>query len=224
MKRCVPLYVWSGDAANWTRAVQALRRGDIAVVTGPASGPPSAPADVAALAPWVAALHARGVVVVGYTHWSYGNRPLDIVAEDCAQWHRLGADGVWVDETPGQDRDGLLREVRTIHGLVRSWVPHRSTGLRKGVTAWNPGTWDRSLNSIMRALPGSLWCTIECAHNDYAARAAAKRSTWPEREIHLVHGCPSAGVANGVEAAMRVGYGYATSDGFDGNPWDSFRG
>lgn len=113
---------------------------------------------------------------------------------------------------------------RTLHGLVRSWVPHLATGLRKGVTAWNPGTWDRSLNGIMRALPGSLWCTIECAHNDYATRAAVKRSTWPEREIHLVHGCPSDGVATGVEAAMRVGYGYATHDGPDGNPWDSFRG
>lgn len=225
MRLCAPLYVWVGDDTEWARAITTLQRGDIAVITGPASGPPTTADDITALGRRTAVLHAKGVTVAGYTHLTYGHRPTADVTADVHAWQRCGVDGVWFDETPAEDQPGLLAALRGLHGYVRSWRPHEATGRLKGITCWNPGTWHPDINAKMRALPASLWCTIECAHTDYPAAAAARRSSWPPREIHLVHSCPSVAEAHNTEAliARNAGYGYATPDGVDGNPWDSFR-
>lgn len=54
MKHCIPAYMWVGDDAQWGRLLATIRPGDIAVVTGPSSGPPTEQDDRVALAARIA--------------------------------------------------------------------------------------------------------------------------------------------------------------------------
>lgn len=224
MKHCIPAYIWSGDDDQWGRLVATVGHRDIVVVTGPASSAPTDLADRAALTARINQLRTTGCTIVGYVAWNWGHRAQPVIIEDLHQWHRLHVDGAWIDEAPAVFDSALKRAAQGIHGYVRTWRPHASTGLLKGVSCWNPGTWDPTLNEIMRALPQSLWCTVECAAADYPARATDVRSSWPMREIHLAHGAHSIEAAHDLERLMAkvVGYGYATNDG-GSNPWDSVR-
>lgn len=95
----------------------------------------------------------------------------------------------------------------------------------KGLSCWNPGVWGDGLPDMMRSLPGSMWCTIECAAADYPLRAMQPRSGTPLREIHLAHTAATPEQANDLERLMAkvAGWGYCTTDGADQNPWDSVR-
>ena len=219
--RAVPAYIWHGDDGRWAALLERVQRGDLVIVTGPESGPPRMPLDVVGVRRRIGQLRECAAVIVGYVALGYGARPYGAVMADVGEWRPLGVDGAWFDEAPASITTDVLRSLRGWHGQVRSWRPHISTGRLKGVSAWNPGTWHPSINDAMRALPDSIWCTVECAHEDYAARARVRRSTWPLREVHLVHACP-AGTVTATESEIRrnVGWGYATTDGPDGNPWD----
>lgn len=225
MKHCIPAYIHWSDDVQWGRLLGTIRPGDIAVVTGPSSGPPTEQADRTALAARIAQLRTSGAIVVGYVAWGYGHKRANVITEELHQWHRMHVDGAWIDEAPATYDPDLRRVAQGLHGYVRSWRPHPDTKMLKGLSCWNPGTWEPGINDIMRSLPASLWCTVECAAVDYPGRATERRSSWPLREIHLAHSAHSPEAAHDIERLMAkvVGWGYATDDGIDGNPWDEVR-
>jgi len=225
VKHCIPAYIHWSDDVQWDRLLATIRPGDIAVVTGPASGPPTEPADRTALAARIAQLRTASAIVVGYVAWGYGHKRAPVITEELHQWHRMAIDGAWIDEAPASYDPVLRRTAQGLHGYVRSWRPHPDTKMLRGLSCWNPGTWEPGINDIMRSLPASLWCTVECAAADYPGRATDRRSSWPLREIHLAHTAHTAEHAHDIERLMAkvVGWGYATNDGPDGNPWDTVR-
>lgn len=216
----MPAYIWHGDDGAWDRALHGLVDGDVIVVTGPDSGPPASKVQRAELAPRIAQARERAdVTVLGYSAWAYGHRRHEHVIDDASTWRLMHVDGVWIDEAPSVWTPDLRRKAAGIHGYIRANVrPDDATGRLRGVSAFNAGTWHESMGDVMRALPGSLWCTWEGAQADYVGVRA--RSSWPLREVHLVHSC-AVDPARTLEVVRKagVGYGFATTDTLP-NPWD----
>lgn len=223
MKRCVPAYIWSGNDDAWARALDGLSDGDVLVVTGPDSGPPTTKAQRVELAPRIAQARDRAeVTVLGYAPWGYGHRRHEHVVNDANEWRAMRVDGVFIDEAPDIWTTDLRRKAVAIHGFIRANLrPADASGRLRGVSLFNAGTWHESMGDVMRALPGSLWCTWEGAWAQYPTNAKAS-SSWPLREVHLIHSCPTPTDVDTAAARMRkagVGWGFATTDTLP-NPWD----
>jgi hypothetical protein len=208
----VPLYVWIGDQTEIDQAVDSLRRGDIAIVTGPQSGPPNA-SESLQLREIVNRFHQNGVTVVGYVPWAYARRPLPLVLEEMSAWRILcGVDGVFIDEATA---DAELGELRAIHGLARSWR-HAFTATQQGISVWNTGTWTERIIELQRRLPTSIWNVWEGPAARYV-QDRPRTHLYPQQEAHIVYQAAQVSVST----PPTLGYKYITADDLP-NPFDTF--
>lgn len=202
MRSMCPLYTYSRDMSTWAARIALLNAGDIAIVVGENSGP--GPFDLA-LAAHIHELEAKGVLVFGYVHVSYGARPLGEVLEDITDWRvDYGVKRVFLDEW--------------------SNVHHAELGLMWGAVRGRVTEADRKAGPYLIANPGAAvtWPsvpagTLVVTHED------ASLPNWTPKpwEATLVHSF-AADLAAGRAALERWGWqwGWLTSDGPDGNPWD----
>lgn len=212
MNILVPLYAWEGDTTEIDQAVDALRKGDIAVITGPQSGPPDE-SEADHLLNLTNRLHRNHVTVVGYIHVTRGERPIATVLDEMLRWRQyVGVDGVFVDEANAQSP---LAYMRNIHGMARKWT-HAKTDSGVGISVWNPGTWDVRIEELQRRLPTSIWCTWEGPAADYLTQQP-RTHMYPKQECHLVY---EAGGAR-ISTPPRLGFAYVTNDTRP-NQWDTF--
>lgn len=213
MKILCPLYPWVGDTVELDQAVDGLRRGDIAVVNGPKSGPPDA-SEAIELRPIVERLQRNGVHVLGYVPTAFGNRPLNNCLDGAIAWRILvGVDGVFWDEV---DPAMSFTAFKALHGSPRSWAADERHGRPRGISAFNPGKWDESMIELMRRLPESIWVTFEGPASAYEGERPVTHR-YPSRECHVIY---AAGNAHVISPQL-LGYRYVTSDDMP-NPWDSF--
>lgn len=212
-KTLCPLYVWVGDQTEIDQAVNTLRKGDIAIVTGPDSGVPDA-SEATELRAIVDRFHANGTTVVGYVATGYGRRPLQTVQDEMVAWRILtGVDGIFFDETFA---GAPLYDFRSLHGQVRSWRAHKNTDSIQGVSVWNPGRWDTRIIDLQRRLPGSIWNVWEGSAARYAEEHPPTHR-FPERESHIIYDAENVPVAS----PPLLGYRYVTADSLP-NPFDTF--
>lgn len=209
--------IWD-PATAWLQWARYAQRGfdgtgSIAVMN-PASGP-----GTAVIPDWTGAVnHARnlGHKVVGYTHTSYGARPVaDVQAEVDKYVAWYGVDGVFVDEMSNNAADksyyqGLYAYVRTKPGA------HLVVG--------NPGQAATTDWQVKAPKSADILVVQENTAAAYLTwTPPAWVSAYPASTFaHLVHACAAVdlpAVLAHAEATL-AGYRYVTSDVLP-NPWDT---
>jgi hypothetical protein len=220
-KLLVPLYIWIGDQTEIMQAIDTMRKGDIAIVTGPDSGCPDA-AESTELRAVVDKFHVNGVSVVGYVSTKYGQRPLHEIQDEMVSWRILtGVDGIFFDET---FIGAHLGDFRSLNGLPRSWRRHQNTWIsndlegKKGLSVFNPGRWEQRVIDLQRRLPGSIWNVWEGDAERYA-QEQPQVHRFPEREAHIIYRAGNSPVVS----PPSLGYRYVTVDDLP-NPFDTFQG
>lgn len=229
MRLCAPAYIYP-TAPAWDELIAELVPGDL-VVANVDSGVGTQRSQE-----WATVIdrcHGRGAAVLGYVPLGYlgplmgeGGRPRDVdemLGMDVLWRGFYNVDGIFHDEAPIVDIPGRLSMLRKLHGYPRNWVPDVRTGLRRGVSCWNPGAGPVP-PEWLRSLPGSLWTTFEGSADTYLMmRPRPANASSAAREIHLIYSCAveqEQAVRNHAWAAS-VGYGSLTADGLDGNAYDS---
>ena len=130
----VPLYMYpSGTGATWWQQVIDTKNAHpsvpIVATFNPSSGPGTS--QDSNVAGWVAKLRSSGVVVLGYTHDSYGARSLTDLKADADKYKNwYNADGLFIDEFT--NKVGY----ETHYSSITSYV--KSIGMK--MTFGNPGT------------------------------------------------------------------------------------
>lgn len=189
--------------------------GSVAVMN-PASGP-----GTAAVPDWTAAVnHARnlGHRVVGYTHTTYGGRPVaDVMAEVDAYYAWYGVDGVFVDEMSNDP---------AVKGYYQGLYAYVGTKPGGRLVVGNPGA--AAVSDWQVKAPRSADLLV--VHEDTAAHyltwtppAWVTGSTYPAATFaHLVHTCAAGDLAAVVARSrvLRAGYRYVTGD-VPPNPYDT---
>lgn len=204
MKSTAPMYTHAGDEDAYVARMALLKAGDLAIVTGDNSGPGTAPDDN--LAHHIATLRGNGIHVVGYVHISYGQRPFGDVIEDIATWRRwYGVTAPFIDEWPVRFGIG---ELNLMWCIARGYSGKGSPD--KPILVVNPGVpWD----SKGVPLPGVL----VVAHEDDIFPHGVIPKPW---EVAMIHSSSAVQADTGNLAANGWQWGWVTSDGLDGNPWD----
>jgi hypothetical protein len=130
----VPLYMYpSGTGATWWQQVIDTKNAHpsvpIVATFNPSSGP--ATSQDSNVVSWVAKLRNAGVVVLGYTHDSYGARSLTDLKADADRYKNwYNADGLFIDEFTNK------AGYETHYSNITSYV--KSIGMK--MTFGNPGT------------------------------------------------------------------------------------
>lgn len=203
MRILCPLYTYAQDNATYDARAALLNAGDIAIVTSSNSGPD--PYDTA-LDAQIVELKERGVLVFGYVHVSYGDRPFGAVLADITAWRRnYAVTRIFVDEWPTH----AVHEVGLMWSLVRGFGG--SGTVDRPILAINPGT---PMPRLTNVPPGTLVVTHEgttIPPTDYLPKA------W---EAALIHSNPEPVAARTYLVGHGWQWGHASSDGADGNPWD----
>lgn len=215
MKTLAPLYIWSGDTVELQQAIEGLRKGDIAIVNGPDSGPPNA-SQSHELRAFVDKLQANDVIVIGYIPTGYARRAIQTLQDQAVSWRILtGVDGIFFDET---DAGCPLSWFRALHGQVRAWRAHPLAPTKdgKGVSVFNTGIWDVRILDLMRRLPESIWNVWEGTAQEYAIQKP-KVHRFPEREAHIIYGAGNASIIS----PPTLGYRFITTDAAP-NAFDTF--
>ena len=208
-RMAIPSYF--GPGPLWTQLEAAAPRVGLAVVN-PNSGPGDAPwADVAAQ---VRAAQARGVVVLGYVHTSYGRRPFSEVQSEIGRYRRwYGVDGIFLDEA--SDDDAGLPYYLRCHAAVRAVIP-------QAIVVINPGT----PVTVGYLAAADIVLTFEGDYSAYLKRPAdpAWVAHYPAlRFLHLIYAAPdSAAMRHAIRLSKQrnAGWVYVTPDTMP-NPWDT---
>ena len=208
-RMAIPSYF--GPGALWTKLGAAAPRVGVAIVNSN-SGPGTAVrADYVSQ---VKATQARGVLVLGYIHTSYGKRPLSEVQSEIAlyrQWY--GVNGIFFDEVTNDDA-GLSYYLQC-QALARAGHP-------RAFVVINPGT--PVTEGYMRAADVVL--TFESDYSNYLKRTpdAPWVAKYPARRFyHLVYAVPTAAAMRNAVALSKkrnAGWVYVTPDDLP-NPWDT---
>lgn len=206
----VPAYF--GPGPLWTKMGSAAGGTRVLAILNPNSGPGEA-----VRADYVTQLktvRARGVVVLGYIHTSYGKRPLAEVRAEIESYHRFyGVSDIFFDEV--SNTDDALPYYRDCQRAARAGYP-------KARVVINPGT---TVTEGYMAV-ADIVVTFESDYAAYVKRApdpAWVRRFPAERFFHLVYAAPdAAALANAVRLskARRAGWVYVTPDNLP-NPWDT---
>lgn len=202
MRTACPLYTWAGSPTYITRIAE-LHAGDVAIVTGDNSGPGTVVDPN--LTQRIADLTAKGVDVLGYVDVAYGARRLESVLDDLAKWHGwYGVTRPFFDDWP---KNWGARYIGAMWGAVRGYSG-RGTPERPILTV-NPGT----LLALTAPPPAG---TLIVEHEG---------STFPTATPHpwsvaLVWGQADPAATRAALDAAGWQFGYVTSDGADGNPYD----
>ena len=208
-RMAIPSYF--GPGMLWTKLGAAAPRVGVAILN-PNSGPGTAVR--ADYVQQVKATQARGVLVLGYIHTSYGKRPLSEVQSEIAlfrQWY--GVSGIFFDEVTNDDA-GLPYYLQC-QALVRAGHP-------RAFIVINPGT--PVTESYMKAADVVL--TFESDYKAYVKRAADPVwvTHYPARRFyHLVYAAPNAAAMHQAVALSKqrnAGWVYVTPDDLP-NPWDT---
>lgn len=208
-RMAIPSYF--GPGTLWTQLGAGAPRVGLAILN-PNSGPGDAVR--ADDAQQVKATQARGVLVLGYVHTSYGKRPLPEVQAEIARYRQwYGVSGIFFDEVTNDDA-GLAYYVQC-RALARAGHP-------KAFVVINPGT--PVTEGYMKAADVVL--TFEHDYSSYLKRApdAPWVARYPaSRFYHLVYAAPDAAAMRRAVALGKqrhAGWMYVTADDLP-NPWDT---
>jgi len=208
-RMAIPSYF--GPGALWTKLGAAAPRVGVAILN-PGSGPGAAVR--ADYVQQVKAIQARGVLVLGYVHTSYGKKPLPEVQSEIAQYQQwYGVSGIFFDEVTNDDA-GLAYYLQC-QTLARAGHP-------RAFVVLNPGT--PVTEGYMKAADVVL--TFESDYNAYVKRApdAPWVAHYPARRFyHLVYAVPNAAAMQQAVALSKqrnAGWVYVTPDDLP-NPWDT---
>ena len=211
MRQLKPVYTFAGDTATYARQLADLMPGDTAVVTSTDSGP-GLTTDPA-LMQHIAELATRNVNVLGYVYTGatinatrvFGSRTVDGLLDDIVAWdHLYGVRRVFVDEWPPTWGS---RHIGAMWGAVRGYAGKGSA--TSPILVVNPG---RPLDLHVAPPAGTLVVTSEGVNV-----RLWKPAPW---EVALIH--DSINVEADRAALVLAGWqwGFVTSDGRDGNPYD----
>ncbi len=206
-KIAIPSYFYPGTA--WTRLENSAPTVGIAIIN-PDSGPGASP-DPRYIAE-IGRAHARGLIVLGYVHTSYGARNAAVVKREVNRYYAwYGIDGIFFDEASTSCArknyyQALYNFVKTKGGAAQVVI--------------NPG-----INT-----PECYITTADIIVNfedSYSAYVHWSLSGWEikypaSRFWHLVIGTPRARLANAIALSKKrnAGWVYVTPDVLD-NPWDT---
>jgi hypothetical protein len=114
----IPAYYWAGSDTNWDQLLNASWTARaIVIVTGPNSGPPTAPDDIALLGPRIDALHQKGAQVLGYVSFKSG-RSYDAIQTDVLNWKSAySIEGIFYD-IAGRTDTGDIGKAETLWQLT----------------------------------------------------------------------------------------------------------
>jgi len=202
LRTLMPCYTWAGDDATYDARAAQLKPGDIAIVTSTLSGP----------SPFDPALHAQiveldqaDVLVFGYVACDYGERSLREILADITLWrHDYAVRRVFLDEWAAD----MHNEIGLMWGAVRGYGGRGTTD--RPILAVNPGITMPLLRTVP---PGTLVVT----HEGTAVPPPGTPQPW---EAALVHSHPRPDACRVTLERDGWGWGYCTSDGLDGNPFD----
>lgn len=204
MRTLVPLYTWAGDSATYAARLAKLDSDDVAVVTSTNNGPLPTNTD---LMQHIAEAQAKGVTVLGYVPVNYGKRSFGDVLDDVIAWHRVyGVTRIFADEWPA---NWSLHHLGSLWGAIRAYV--KPTPADPMILCVNPG--------VRHVLPNQPPYGCFVVEHEGAQPPSFVPSPW---SVALVHSLPLDAVS-GVKELLTLRnwkYGYVTSDGADGNPWD----
>jgi Spherulation-specific family 4 len=210
----VPAYIWEYDFPDWNRLLEAQPK---LIVINPASGPGDS-ADLR-YTQLIAQFREQGTRVFGYVYTSYCNRPLPEVYDECERyraWYDLR--DIFFDEVNAVYNPSNMKYLQGCHGRVRSWSGWNQP---KGSTIFNPGSQVHS--DMWKRLDGSTWCTFEGMEAIYRRIVPMAHPLYHAREWHIIWLANETPQLHDMVVRSRVGLVYITSDGADGNPFDSFR-
>jgi hypothetical protein len=206
MPSLIPAYTWSGDNDMWARRIVRMTRGDVAIITGPDSGPPKRPDPD--LMRHKLAMESLGVQIVGYVRLDYGQRPITEVLADILAWRKLDVLGVFYDEWP---TGWTMRHLNAMRSALNVRV---TPGVIRCVV--NPGTQAHNIRTA--ALADCLIVTHEGGSiphrmvRPYAYEAAIV--------YQAAHGGADPVIVRLVLDQQGWRWTYVTRDGADGNPYD----
>lgn len=225
-RRTIAPAYWGQDPDAWRAALADPTVAELVVNVN--SGPGTSP--VPELVRWLELAAHNGIRVAGYVAIGtgplearqYGTKPTEKIVEEAYRWRNYyGPDlvpDVFFDEIPPFARLGWLRPLHRAARYPDLDHPDRKTGR----ALFNPGA-PGVTRATMLALPASVWCRWEGPGWLYLAERP--RSLFlPSRTWHLVHTVSADQLEDVFDHARRAaGLFYVTTDGPDGNPWDSYR-
>ena len=208
MRTLCPLFTWAGDLATYATRVAELQAGDVAVVVSSRSGPGQAVDP--SLMQHIADLSGGRVDVLGYIHIDEAGRgrtrTIDAVLDDIEAWHRFyGVTRLFVDEWPA---DWGLRYIGAVWGATRGYSGKGT--IAKPILVINPG----QPLELRGTLPDGV---LIVTHEGTDTVPAWSPQPW---EAVIVHDSADPVATRARLAANGWAWGYVTSDGSDGNPYD----
>ena len=208
-KMAIPSYFNPGPL--WSKMGTAAH-GVGLVVLNPNSGPGDAVQ--AGFAAQVKAMKARGIMVLGYVHTSYGKRNFQDVQTEIANYYSwYHVDGIFFDEVTNDDPS------IPYYAQCRDAARDRHS---KAIVAINPGT--PVTEGYMKV--ADIVLTFESDYKAYVKRASddAWVAKYPTKRFwHLVYATPDvAAMRNAVALSKKrhAGWLYVTPDDLP-NPWDT---